>query len=91
VVRLHGTGVLCPYHWSPNLLELGSPFTKVAWIDIMEAVAGGTAAWYGCALPVPLVAKPSGAWLCGLFDSGILATCKSSLLALILPRKCPNL
>jgi hypothetical protein len=58
------------------------PFTKVAYVDLMEAVVAGMAARYGRALPVPLLAKASLAWIRGLFDLGILATRKSSLISL---------
>jgi hypothetical protein len=50
------------------------PFTKVPWFDLAKAVEGRTAGWHGQALLVPVVARPSGAWLCGLFDLEILAT-----------------
>jgi hypothetical protein len=50
--------------------DLG-PFTKVACFDLAKVVEGGTTAWYGRALPVPVVAKPFDSWLRGPFDLGI--------------------
>jgi hypothetical protein len=67
------------------------PFTKVAWVDLTEAVAGGTDARYGQAAPVPVLTKASGTWLRGLFDFGILATRKSSLIRLNFVQKISNL
>jgi hypothetical protein len=51
-------------------LYIGS-FTKVAWVDLTEAVEGDTAPWYGRDAPVPVLAKASRAWLSGLHDLGI--------------------
>jgi hypothetical protein len=48
----------------------------------VKAVEGGMARRYRKALPVPLVAKPSDAWLQGPFDSEILVTHNSSLISL---------
>jgi hypothetical protein len=62
-------------------------FTKVAWADSTKAVAGGTAARYGWALPIRWLAKASDAWIRGLFDLGILATRKSSLTILNFAQK----
>jgi hypothetical protein len=47
-----------------------------------EAVAGGMATQYGQAAPIPVLAKASRAWLCGLFDLEILTNHKSSLIRL---------
>jgi hypothetical protein len=55
---------------------------KLLGFDPAKAVEGGTAGWYMRALPVPVVARPSNAWLRGLFDFEILATCNSSLISL---------
>jgi hypothetical protein len=59
-----------------------SAFTKVSWVDLTEAAAGGTAAQYGRALPIPVLARASDAWLRGLFDLRELVACKSSLISL---------
>jgi hypothetical protein len=60
------------------------PFTKVTCFDLAKALEGGTAGWYGQALPVPLVARPSEACLQDLFDLGLLETRDSSSICLIL-------
>jgi hypothetical protein len=57
---------------------------KVACFDLAKAVEGGMEWRYGRALPVPLVARPSDAWLRGPFDLEILATNNSSLITLSL-------
>jgi hypothetical protein len=53
----------------------------------MEAVVASMDARYERALPVPLLAKASVAWMRGLFDLGILATPKSSLISLNFAQK----
>jgi hypothetical protein len=64
---------------------------EVVWVDLTEAVAVGMTARYVRAMPVSMLAKASGAWLFGLYDLGMLATCKSSLISLNSSTKCPNL
>jgi len=64
-------------------------FTKVARVDQAKAAAHGTGAPYGRAVPVPELVEAHVDLLRGLFYLVILATRKSSLIAQILPWKCP--
>ena len=64
-------------------------FTEVAWFGETKAVAPGTGAWYGWAVPVPGPPGAHSAQLRNPFDLVILATRKSALNAQILPWKCP--
>ena len=64
-------------------------FTEVAWFGETKAVAPGTGARYGRVVPVPGPPGALSAQLYDPFDLVILATRISSLIAQILPWKCP--
>jgi hypothetical protein len=55
---------------------------KVVPFDMGKTVAHGTCAAYERVAVVPVLAKLSDASLCGLFDLGVLATWKFSLISL---------
>jgi hypothetical protein len=57
-------------------------FTKVSWFNLPKVVTWGTSARYEQALPVLVPVKASDPCLCGLFDLGNFATCKSLLSSL---------